>query len=64
MQAYKRNKLGIDLKIDNYKDVGCYKVELSQKEYAHLLDKIDRLERTIDALNLENSKKRLLMKIS
>ena len=47
MQAY-THKLGIDLKIDNYKDLECYKVELSKKEYVHLLDKIDQLERTID----------------
>ena len=57
MQAY-THKLGIDLKIDNYKDLECYKVELSKKEYVHLLDKIDQLERTIDSLNFENSKQK------
>ena len=44
MQAYKRNKLGIDLKIDDYKDSGCYKVELSKDEYVQLLLEIDRLK--------------------
>ena len=44
MQAYKRNKLGIDLKIDNYKDSGCYKVELSKDEYVQILLEIDRLK--------------------
>lgn len=44
LQAYKRNKLGIDLKIDDYKDSGCYKVELSKDEYVQLLLEIDRLK--------------------
>ena len=53
MQAYKRNKLGIDLKIDNYKDSECYKVELAKEEYVHLLDEIKQLKRKIDELNSE-----------
>lgn len=44
MQAYKRNKLGIDLKIDNYKYHECYKVELSKQEYVELLLEIDKLK--------------------
>ena len=53
LQAYKRNKLGIDLKIDNYKDSECYKVELAKEEYVHLLDEIKQLKRKIDELNSE-----------
>lgn len=44
MQAYRRNKLGIDLKIDDYNDPECYKVELSKDEYVQLIQAIDALK--------------------
>ena len=44
VQAYRRNKLGIDLKIDDYNDPECYKIELSKDEYIQLIQKIDSLK--------------------
>lgn len=43
MQAYRRNKIGRDAKVDDYNDPDCYKVELSKEEYLGLLQKIEAL---------------------
>lgn len=43
MQAYRRNKLGMDARVDDYNDPDCYKVELSKNEYLGLLQKIESL---------------------
>lgn len=43
MQAYRRNKLGMDARVDDYNDPDCYKVELSKNEYVGLLQKIEAL---------------------
>ena len=45
VQAYRRNKLGIDLKIDDYNDPECYKIELSKDEYIQLIQEIELLKR-------------------
>ena len=52
LQAYRRNKLGIDLKMDDYNDPECYKVELSKDEYIQLIQ-------AIDALKCENTVRKL-----
>ena len=57
LQAYRRNKLGIDLKMDDYNDPECYKVELSKDEYIQLIQAIDALKRENTVQKLAYEKK-------